>query len=310
MSDFNLIAFDQTTRLRADLSSGNLEGIRSTLSELRYSLNDETLQAKTVPLLREAVERYSYQLVECFLQSHVALSSKLVLKATINASYQTLEVFLTHGWDINAPVDSNTPAALTFSFYDFKLTQWFLAYEADSNRRCYEHTDQPPLSVALEKAPFAIIELLLDHSASLQHGQVIHYAAMRELDDRLEVLQYLLDRQHPLNDIMYQNCGDEYYFHMYSSIGTPLHYGAGKELLDYVTFLVQHGASIEIRDPLGQIAADWARRYGHSAVFDFLQHSSAGSNTESNLQFTDAPGCHFKTASLQEVIRKNGFRLV
>lgn len=75
ISDFNLIAFDQTTRLRADLSSGNLEGIRSTLSELRYSLNDETLQAKAVPLLREAVERYSYQLVECFLQSHVALSS-------------------------------------------------------------------------------------------------------------------------------------------------------------------------------------------------------------------------------------------
>ncbi|KGO48298.1 hypothetical protein PEX1_055240 [Penicillium expansum] len=229
ISDFNLIAFDQTTRLRADLSSGNLEGIRSTLSELRYSLNDETLQAKAVPLLREA----------------------LVLKATINASYQTLEVFLAHGWDINAPVDSNTPAALTFSFYDFKLTQWFLAYEADPNRRCYEHTDQPPLSVALEKAPFAIIDLLLDHGASLQHGQVIHYPAMRELDDRLEVLQYLLDCQHPLNDITYQNCGDEYYFHMYSSIGTPLHYAAGKELLDSVTFLVQHGASIEIREPLG-----------------------------------------------------------
>ncbi|KAJ9486714.1 hypothetical protein VN97_g6623 [Penicillium thymicola] len=197
-------------------------------------------------------------------------------------------MFLTHGWDINAPVDSNTPAALAFSFYDFKLTQWFLAYGADPNRRCYEHTDRTTLSVAFEKAPFAIIELLLDHGASLQHGKVIHYAAMRELDDRLEVLQYLLDRHHPLNDIMYQNCGDEYYFHMYSSIGTPLHYATGKGLLDSVTFFVQHGASIEIRDPLGRTAADGARRYGHSAVLNFLQHGSAGSNTEGNLMLLGA----------------------
>ncbi|KAJ5514792.1 hypothetical protein N7463_004344 [Penicillium fimorum] len=133
---------------------------------------------------------------------------------------------------------------------------------------------------------------------------------MVELDDWLEALRHLLGRHHLLNDIMYQNCGDEYYFHMYSSRGTPLHYAAGKGLLDFVTFLAQHGASIEIRDPLGQTAADWARRYGHSAVSDFLQHGSAGSNTEGNLQLTVAPGRHFKTASLQEVIGKNGFRLV
>jgi hypothetical protein len=112
MSNFDLIALDQIAQVQEDISSGNIERIHSTLSQLRDSLDDETFQAKTVPLLRGAVEENSSQLVECFLENHVALNSQLVLKATINASYQTLGAFLSHGWDINESVDSNTPAAL------------------------------------------------------------------------------------------------------------------------------------------------------------------------------------------------------
>jgi hypothetical protein len=133
---------------------------------------------------------------------------------------------------------------------------------------------------------------------------------MRELDELLEILRYLLDNHHPLNDIMYQNCGDEYYFHMYSGIGAPIHYAAAKGLLDTVELLVQRGASIETRDPSGQTAADLAERYGHSAVCNFLRQFSTGSNTQDALQFTDAPGRHFRTASPQKVVAETGFRLV
>jgi hypothetical protein len=45
-------------------------------------------------------------------------------------------------------------------------------------------------------------------------------------------------------------------------------------------------------------------------VFNFLQDLSAGSTSEGSLQFIDAPGRHFRTAPLEEVIAKNGFRLV
>lgn len=190
------------------------------------------------------------------------------------------------------------------------MTEWFLSHGADPNRRCYEHTDRTPLSIAFKEAPFTTIQLLLDHGASLKHGQVMQYAAMRELDDRLEVLQYLLDRGHSVNDIMYQNCGDEYYFHMYSGIGAPLHYAAGRGLLDSVKLLVQHGASPLIRDPLGRTPADWARKNGHIAVIDFLRPLSTGRDLESNFQFTDTPGRHIRTAPLEEVIMQNGFRLV
>lgn len=188
-----------------------------------------------------------------------------------------------------------------FSFHDVKLTKWFLAHGADPNRRYYQYTDRTPLSFAFQKAPFHIIQLLLDHGASLQYGQVLHYAALRELDDRLEVLQYLLNHGCPLNNIMYQNCGDEYFFHMYSGIGSPLHYAAMKGLLDSVKFLVQQGASPNIRDPIGQTAADWARKYGHMAVYNFLQELSTSDDSEGSLQFTDLPGHHFRPTPLEEI---------
>ncbi|KAJ9485540.1 hypothetical protein VN97_g7822 [Penicillium thymicola] len=207
MSNFDLIAFDQIAQLRESILSANMEGIHSTLSQLRDSLDNETFQAKTVPLLRGAVEENSSQLVEYFLENPVDLDSQLVLKATMNVSYQTLGVFLSHGWDINASIDSNTPAAL-------------------------------------------------------------------------------------------------------AGIGAPLHYAAGKGSLDSVNLLVQYGASPQTRDPPGQTAADWARRHGHMVVFNFLQDLSASRASEGNLQFTDAPGRQFRTAPPEEVVAKNGFRLV
>lgn len=71
--------------------------------------------------------------------------------------------------------------------------------------------------MAFREAEFPIVNLLLEHCASLQQGQVMHYAAMREVDDRLNVLNYLLQEGLPVNDIMYQNCDDEYYFNMYGA---------------------------------------------------------------------------------------------
>lgn len=113
----------------------------------------------------------------------------------------------------------------------------------------------------------------------------MHYAAMRRLDDRLEVLTYLLDRKHDsVNHIMYQDCGDEYHFHMYSGIGTPLHFAAAGGLLDLVKLLVQYGALPRMRDPAGRTAADWARRYGHEAILTSYTLYSWGVTRKPSLQ--------------------------
>ncbi|KAJ5608653.1 hypothetical protein N7528_009220 [Penicillium herquei] len=304
MSDFDLIAADSIAQIRANTSSRNIEGIHATLSQLRLSLDDKTFQAKTIPFLRDAVEKNEARLVDCFLQNNVSINSQLVVTATTNTSYQILEVFLNHGWNINTPIHFYSPSALACSFHDSNLTRWFLAHGANPNQRSDVNTDCTPLSIAFKEASHEIIQALLDHGASLQHGQVLHYAAMRKLDDRLEVLKYLLDRKHSPNDIMYQNCGNDYYFHMYSGIGTPLHHAAANGFLDSVKLLVQYGASPRMRDPMGQTPADWAKRNGHEQIFDFLYSLSIGSDPE-DTQFTDAPGRHFRPKPLDESILKD-----
>ncbi|KAJ6090472.1 hypothetical protein N7486_009287 [Penicillium sp. IBT 16267x] len=272
MPNSDLIALDQMALYAAALSS-NVEETHAVLSKMREkSTDDETFEAQTVPVLYDE--------------------------------------FLNHGWDINAPIDSNTPPALASSFHDANLTKWFLAHGADPNRRCDRYKDCTPLSIAFREANFAIIQILLNHGASLSQGQVMHYAAMRELDNRLEVLEYLLEKELPLNDIMYQNCGEEYYYHMYSGIGTPLHYAAGRGLLDSVKLLVEKGASPYIRDPAGNTAADWAERNGQTAVVEFLRPLSTGNDPELNSHFTDGHGRHFTTVPIEEFIVESGFRLV
>ena len=135
----------------------------------------------------------------------------------------------------------------------------------------------------------------------------MHYAAIRELDDRLEVLRYLIAKGVPVNDIMYQNCGDEYYFHVYSGIATPLHYAAGKGLLGSVKVLIDGGALPDTKDPSGLTAVDWAQMNQHVRVVDFLRSLPTGDNLQ---QFTDAPRKHFRTAPLQNLLVETGLKLV
>ena len=154
------------------------------------------------------------------------------------------------------------------------------------------------------------MKLLLDNGASLQQGQVLHYAAMRDLDDRLDVLKYLLREGLPVNYIMYQNCGDEYYFNMYSGIGTPLHYAAARGLLDSVEFLIESGASPRIMDPAGKYALDWAEFNGHTNVAEFLRPYSVGHGLEPVPQFTSRDGRHFNTVPMEKFLKESGYQLV
>lgn len=190
------------------------------------------------------------------------------------------------------------------TFHDRDLTEWFLDHGANPNQRCDRYRDCTPLSVAFRKADFSIVKLLLERGASLQQGQVLHYAAMRELDDRLDVLDYLLRKGLSVNDIMYQNCGDEYYFDMYSGIGTPLHYAAARGLPDSVKLLIENGASPRIKDPGGRVALEWAEANGQSLVAEFLCPLSIDRVLETASQHTAETGRHFNTVPMEKFLRK------
>jgi ankyrin repeat protein len=201
-------------------------------------------------------------------------------------------------------------SSFSATFHDKDLTKWFLDRGANPNQRCDKYRDCTPLSIAFREADFSTIKLLLNYGASLQQGQVLHYAAMRELDDRLDVLRYLLQEGLPVNDVMYQNCGDEYYFNMYSGIGTPLHYAAARGLLDSVKLLIERGASPQIRDPAGKTALEWAELNGQTTVAEFLRPLSIDHDVQQIDQFTGGHGRHFSPVPMEKFIKESGYQLV
>ena len=136
--------------------------------------------------------------------------------------------------------------------------------------------DITPLSIAVRDAPFDIIRILFDNGGSIEHGQLLHFAAKRVLPDRIEVFEYLLDKGASINGIMFQDCEESYEQERYSGLGTPLHSAAATGHLDMVEMMLLKGADPLIKDSTGRLAIEDAEYYGLSAVATRLRSAMSG----------------------------------
>ena len=171
---------------------------------------------------------------------------------------------------------------------DHDLSQWCLEHGADPNRRA-GILDITPLSWAVVEASFNTIKLLFDYGGerSIDRGQLLHFAVDRQLPDQLEVLQYILDKDPAINNIMFQNDRMSYAWRKDFGITTALHRASETGNLAVVRLLLAHHADPWIRDTAGKLAVDVAQKGGHDAIIDLLRPLSVGS--ESRRCFTDDP---------------------
>ncbi|KAK0270185.1 hypothetical protein LTR35_001066 [Friedmanniomyces endolithicus] len=269
-------------RLEVAATVGDLEAVESIMDKIKRS---EGAQRATVPsgsALMFAVDHGRNDVVDILLGEGLTVHTTHVKVATINKDTAVLELLFTHGWDINNSIEWCVPPALAFAVEDPALVDWFLANGADPNARCL--LDMTPLSAAVEFASLPTIQRLVDHGGSVTCGQLMHYALRRKSDDRLQVMEFLLQQPSPppISKLM---CQDEpWWFESQKvfGLGTPLHDAAASGDLDAVRFLIAKGSDPSIKDSLGKLAIEKAHKHGHDSVVLFLRslsHQSTSSPT-------------------------------
>ena len=162
---------------------------------------------------------------------------------------------------------------------DRRMIEWFLSHGADPNAEC--EFGLTPLSVAVEVAPFDIVQLLFNRGGSVKHGELLHLAACRSLPDCANVLQFLLERGAEINRVKY--CDNDYCFRWYEpfGLGTPLHDAAASGNEPAVRYLIDQGANPLIRDTRGSLPSEVARNTRHETTAQLLESITAATSTES-----------------------------
>lgn len=164
------------------------------------------------------------------------------------------------------------------------MTAWLLDHGADPNATC--DLDLTPLSSAVEVTPISTILSMFVHGGSIKHGQLLHYAVRRSLPDHLEVLDLILSKNPPINDVMYQQDGASYMQQRMFACGTPLHEAAERGKLDVVKILLEHGSHPLIKDSRGRVPLQRAQRAQWREVVAYLEEVTANA-TWPEYQFTE-----------------------
>ena len=220
-------------------------------------------------------------IARCLLDYGIPLKEHLsgyeFKEATELKSYDFLQLYLDHGFDINKQMDQfySTALSLTYSrFHDIEMTRWFLDHGADPNRESRGWAEcNTPLGWAVANASLDIIKLLFDRGGSIKHGDLLIHVAYRKNPDRIQVVEYLLAKGAlaDINKLRYHdNPALSYERNHFFECDAAIHMAARVGHLDVVELLIARGTDPLLPNSKGQLAIDVTRQANHDNVVDYL----------------------------------------
>lgn len=218
-------------------------------------------------LMQSAARSNHGDTVSFLLASGAQIETLTTLPAVEGGATDSLQVFLSNGWDINADDPAfSTPLINAIHTNDKHLVQWLLDRGADPNlagqkgnlsltvKKSVVGTlfVSRPLDAAAAMCNQDIFELLLDYGAKIEECNALHSVSgylMLEEEIRLPMIDFLLRKGMNINAIALDN--DEEFLEKYRatrSRGTPLHFAARWKNLVVARHLIRNGALRDAKD--------------------------------------------------------------
>ncbi|KAI9368188.1 ankyrin repeat-containing domain protein [Aspergillus egyptiacus] len=150
--------------------------------------------------------------------------------------------------------------------YDNRMdwVKFCLEHGADPNSSLVEE-HLSALACAATTGNIEMVDLLLQYGAQLKGSNAIPKAA---LEGHLDMVKHLLSKGADIDEIGTKGpAGDE----RYDDMGSPLHHAATEGYTEMALFLIDAGANIHLKDPLGRTPEDLARENNHTEILHALR---------------------------------------
>ncbi|KAL8769632.1 MAG: hypothetical protein Q9209_004429 [Squamulea sp. 1 TL-2023] len=241
--------------------------------------------------LSGAIDTIDTAIASNVLERGLKIELYAVMRALDSLSAGMFQVFIDHGWDINMPLGETMPPCLAYVIYTFKiakgliwrcslkliyclsyvlhdedLTRWFLEHGASPNAPS-SRLFRTPVMFAAATAPLPIVKLLYAYGAT--HENVLQTAAGSNVEGRLEVLKFVLDKGADINAIQWQHHQDTYHLFERLCLGTALHNAVQLGCKDRVELLLRKGAK-DMPTSTGRTTLDIAQEFGTDDILALL----------------------------------------
>ncbi|KAH0556967.1 hypothetical protein GP486_005243, partial [Trichoglossum hirsutum] len=216
--------------------------------------------------LENVAEKGHSFLVSFLLKQGAEITNSVITAAGDGESTEVFQALLDHGWDINEQYWGTT--SLSSILKSSKLTDWHLEHGADPN--LHSGRGGTPLERAATGGSVHVVKSLVSHGARLEESDALIAAAasMNGSPEQIKIMSYLLDNGIDINRSERVREPDAATL----LTGTALHQAVNRGIAERVRFLLQRGASRDIKGFRGLTALEAAEAKGLSEMAEILRN--------------------------------------
>ncbi|KAI0123229.1 ankyrin repeat-containing domain protein [Xylariales sp. AK1849] len=228
-------------------------------------------------------------LLEKGLQPNPTVVSSAIAKLRETKNKDTVQLLINSGWDINEPLNDNTPPLMSLLLDDLELVRWCLSLGASPNVSSL--SGNTVMQRAASYGSLDSLKLLVEHGGLVQHGALVARASNSHNTDvpgRLDVVRFLLDHHAPIDAFFLEDDGrnaQSYEATLYGRL-SGLHFAVWGGKKDMLKLLISKGAdknlpACSVLRTEGQTMSpiEIARRCEYEDIVEILESQNVGVDT-------------------------------